>query len=98
MAWVLIRLPFFQLVSLTCDGLTGAVQDRMREEHHVQSHHMMFNMNLWSIGILAISKLHLCILITGGAFMQESRDGTVVRALASTTARPSIQGKRSCEI
>lgn len=51
------------LVSLTCDGLTGAVQDRMRAEHHVQSHHMMFNMNLWSIGILAIS-----LLTTGEVF------------------------------
>ena len=59
-----------QLVSLTFDGLTGAVQDRMRAEHHVQSHHMMFNMNLWSIGILAISKLHLCVLIIQGIFMQ----------------------------
>ncbi|XP_073237250.1 solute carrier family 35 member B1-like isoform X2 [Porites lutea] len=52
-----------ELVSLTCDGLTGAVQDRMRAEHHVQSHHMMFNMNLWSIGILAIS-----LLTTGEVF------------------------------
>lgn len=51
-----------QLVSLTCDGLTGAVQERMRAEHHVQSHHMMFNINLWSIGILAICKLRsLCM-------------------------------------
>ncbi|RMX57542.1 hypothetical protein pdam_00005749 [Pocillopora damicornis] len=52
------------LVSLTCDGLTGAVQDRMRAEHHVQSHHMMFNMNLWSIGILAIT------LLTSGEVFQ----------------------------
>ncbi|KAL9966240.1 hypothetical protein ACROYT_G024287 [Oculina patagonica] len=52
------------LVSLTCDGLTGAVQDKMRAEHHVQSHHMMFNMNLWSIGILAIT------LLTSGEVFQ----------------------------
>ncbi|XP_020891867.1 solute carrier family 35 member B1-like [Exaiptasia diaphana] len=51
------------LVSLTCDGLTGAIQDRMRGEHHVQSHHMMFNMNLWSIGILGLS-----IVTTGELF------------------------------
>ena len=82
MDWVVISQLSFQLVSLTCDGLTGAVQDRMRAEHHVQSHHMMFNMNLWSIGILAISKLHLCILISRGVFMQGSRDGAVVRVLA----------------
>ncbi|XP_031549658.1 solute carrier family 35 member B1-like [Actinia tenebrosa] len=51
------------LLSLTFDGLTGAIQDRMRAEYHVQSHHMMFNMNLWSIGILGFS-----IVTTGELF------------------------------
>lgn len=61
--WSLGLGEILLLVSLTCDGLTGAVQERMRAEHHVQSHHMMFNINLWSIGILAIS-----LLTTGEVF------------------------------
>ncbi|EDO49094.1 predicted protein [Nematostella vectensis] len=51
------------IVSLTFDGLTGAVQDRMRAEHHVQSHFMMFNMNLWSIGIMGLT-----VITTGELF------------------------------
>ena len=31
------------------DGLTGAIQERMKGEHQTKSGHMMFNMNLWSI-------------------------------------------------
>lgn len=63
-SWVLGFGEILLLVSLTCDGLTGAVQERMRAEHQVQSHHMMFNMNLWSIGILAIT------LLTSGEVFQ----------------------------
>lgn len=37
------------LLSLTMDGLTSAVQDKMRAEHKTKSGHMMFGMNLWSI-------------------------------------------------
>lgn len=37
------------LLSLTMDGLTSAVQERMRAEHNSKSGHMMLNMNLWSI-------------------------------------------------
>ena len=33
------------LVSLTCDGLTGAVQERMKAEHGTKSGHMMLAMN-----------------------------------------------------
>lgn len=36
------------LLSLTMDGLTSAVQERMRAEHKSKSGHMMLNMNLWS--------------------------------------------------
>ncbi|XP_063242493.1 solute carrier family 35 member B1 [Bacillus rossius redtenbacheri] len=36
-------------LSLTMDGLTGAIQERMRAEHQTKSGHMMLNMNLWSI-------------------------------------------------
>ncbi|XP_076631851.1 solute carrier family 35 member B1 homolog meigo [Colletes latitarsis] len=37
------------LLSLTMDGLTCAVQERMRSEHNSKSGHMMLNMNGWSI-------------------------------------------------
>ncbi|XP_068743991.1 solute carrier family 35 member B1-like isoform X2 [Montipora capricornis] len=63
-SWLLGFGEILLLVSLTFDGLTGAVQERMRAEHQVQSHHMMFNMNLWSIGILAIT------LLTSGEVFQ----------------------------
>ncbi|KAL0126875.1 hypothetical protein PUN28_005317 [Cardiocondyla obscurior] len=36
------------LLSLAMDGLTGAVQERMKAEHNSKSGHMMLNMNLWS--------------------------------------------------
>lgn len=36
------------LLSLTMDGLTSAVQERMRAEHNSKSGHMMLNMNAWS--------------------------------------------------
>merc|ERR1711936_1508772 len=47
-------------VSLTCDGLTGAVQERMKAEHGTKSGHMMMAMNKWSIGYLLVA-----LLITG---------------------------------
>ncbi|XP_050448041.1 solute carrier family 35 member B1 [Cataglyphis hispanica] len=37
------------LLSLTMDGLTSAVQERMRAEYKSKSGHMMLNMNLWSL-------------------------------------------------
>jgi UDP-galactose transporter B1 len=43
------------LVSLTCDGLTGAVQERMKSEHQTKSGHMMRAMNKWSILYLGIA-------------------------------------------
>jgi UDP-galactose transporter B1 len=43
------------LVSLTCDGLTGAVQERMKSEHQTKSGHMMRAMNKWSIFYLAVA-------------------------------------------
>lgn len=36
------------------DGLTGAVQERMIAESKTKSGHMMLNMNLFSIGYLAV--------------------------------------------
>ena len=49
------------LVSLTCDGLTGAVQERMKAEHQTKSGHMMqvgdvaFKINRLSLIFFAIS-------------------------------------------
>lgn len=43
------------LVSLTCDGLTGAVQERMKLEHATKSGHMMLAMNKWSVCYLALA-------------------------------------------
>lgn len=43
------------LASLTCDGLTGAVQERMKSEHQTKSGHMMLSMNKWSIGYLGLA-------------------------------------------
>ena len=45
------------LISLTCDGLTGAVQERMKLEHATKSGHMMLAMNKWSCGYLSIAIL-----------------------------------------
>lgn len=48
------------ILSLTCDGLTGAVQERMKSEHGTKSGHMMLAMNKWSLGYLT-----LALLLTG---------------------------------
>jgi len=45
------------IVSLTCDGLTGAVQERMKAEHATKSGHMMLAMNKWSVVYLSIGLL-----------------------------------------
>lgn len=51
------------LLSLTMDGLTSAVQERMRLEHQTKSGHMMLNMNIWSSLFSGI-----VILFTGEMF------------------------------
>ncbi|CAL1278375.1 unnamed protein product [Larinioides sclopetarius] len=42
------------LISLTLDGITGAIQDRMRAEYQSKSGHMMYNINLWSTLVLGV--------------------------------------------
>lgn len=42
------------LLSLTCDGLTGAAQERMKAEYSTKSGHMMMAMNKWSIAYLGV--------------------------------------------
>lgn len=51
------------LLSLTMDGLTGAIQERMRAEHKTKSSHMMLNMNLWSVLFLGVA-----VVFTGEVF------------------------------
>ncbi|XP_067005998.1 solute carrier family 35 member B1 [Anabrus simplex] len=55
---------FLLLLSLAMDGLTGAIQERMRAEHQTKSGHMMINMNLWSMLYLGVA-----IVATGEVFM-----------------------------
>lgn len=45
------------LASLTCDGFTAAIQERMRRSHSPTAKHMMFAMNAWSSVILIIAVL-----------------------------------------
>nr|CAD7393758.1 unnamed protein product [Timema cristinae] len=46
---------FLLILSLTMDGLTGAIQERMRSEHQTKSGHMMLNMNFWSILYMGVA-------------------------------------------
>ncbi|XP_023724167.1 solute carrier family 35 member B1 [Cryptotermes secundus] len=46
---------FLLALSLMMDGLTGAIQERMRSEYKTKSGHMMLNMNLWSIIYLGVA-------------------------------------------
>ncbi|XP_071520565.1 solute carrier family 35 member B1 [Panulirus ornatus] len=62
------------LLSLTMDGLTGAVQERMIAESKTKSGHMMLNMNLFSIGYLAIALLVTGELFSFAAFVQRYPD------------------------
>ncbi|KAL1458590.1 hypothetical protein WDU94_008727 [Cyamophila willieti] len=54
---------FLLVLSLLMDGLTGAVQERMKTESKTKSGHMMVSMNKWSCLFLGIS-----IFITGEIF------------------------------
>lgn len=44
-------------LSLAMDGLTGAIQERMRAASSPSAQHMMLSMNSWSTGILAVGLL-----------------------------------------
>lgn len=45
------------LLSLSMDGLTGAIQERMKSEHMTKSGHMMYKINIWSTFYLLIATL-----------------------------------------
>lgn len=46
------------LLSLIMDGLTGAIQERMRAEYKTKSLHMMSSMNKWSVIFLGITIIY----------------------------------------
>lgn len=57
---IIIRIQF---VSLVFDGLTGGIQDKIRDRHQVQAYHMMYAMNIWSclwasIGIIISGEIY----------------------------------------
>lgn len=51
------------ILSLSMDGLTGAIQERMRAAHSPTAQHMMLAMNAWSTAIVLVA-----IIITGELF------------------------------
>lgn len=51
------------ILSLAMDGLTGAIQDRMRAAHAPTAQHMMLAMNRWSTLMLAV-----LVVFTGEIF------------------------------
>lgn len=55
---------FLLVLSLMMDGITGAIQERMRSEYKTKSGHMMLSMNLWSTIYLGVA-----IIITGEGLM-----------------------------
>lgn len=57
------------LTSLFMDGVTGAIQERMKAEHQTKSGHMMFKINLWSSVYLLIATLATGELIKFYAFI-----------------------------
>ncbi|GLH11441.1 hypothetical protein R5R35_002159 [Gryllus longicercus] len=61
---------FLLLLSLTMDGLTAAIQERMKSEFQTKSGHMMLSMNLWSILFLGIAVLSTGELFTFISFIQ----------------------------
>lgn len=44
-------------LSLAMDGITGAIQERMKTDYQTRSGHMMFKMNMWSTIYLAIATI-----------------------------------------
>ena len=66
---VLFSIPsLFQILSLIMDGLTGAIQERMKTEYQSKSGHMMLHMNLWSVGYLAFGKTNISLKLYSDCF------------------------------
>ncbi|XP_040566265.1 solute carrier family 35 member B1 [Lepeophtheirus salmonis] len=62
------------ILSLTCDGLTGAVQERLKSTYRTSSTAMMMNMNLWSIVYSGIVILYTGELIDFLSFIKRHPD------------------------
>lgn len=69
------------LLSLLMDGLTAAVQERMRSESKTKSGHLMINVNKWSIIFLGVAVILSGEYLTFISFMK--RHPTIVWELIS---------------
>merc|ERR1719150_717544 len=81
------------LASLTCYGLPGSVQERMKAEHQTKSGHMMKSMNKWSIAYLGVA-----LALTGEGFRFASfvaRHPSVIWQLASLSVASALGQVRS---
>lgn len=58
------------ILSLIMDGITGAIQERMRSEYKTRSLHMMSNINKWSIVFLGIAILYTGEMVEFVRFVQ----------------------------
>jgi len=76
------------LISLTCDGVTGAVQERMKAEYGTKSGHMMKAMNLWSCLYLGVG------LVATGEIWEflsfVTRHPSIIWQLASVSAASAL--------
>lgn len=62
------------ILSLLCDGLTGAVQERMKAEHQTKGIHMMMAMNMWSILFLGAALVATGEMFAFLSFVQRHPD------------------------
>jgi UDP-galactose transporter B1 len=76
------------IISLTCDGLTGAVQERMKAEHSTKSGHMMKAMNKWSVLYLGVGLIGSGELWDFIAFV--GRHPSIVWQLASVSIASAL--------
>lgn len=58
------------ILSLTMDGITAAIQERMRAEYKTKSLHMMSSINKWSIVFLGIALAYTGEMVDFVAFVQ----------------------------
>lgn len=78
------------LLSLTMDGVTGAIQERMRAEYKTKSLHMMSSVNKWSVAFLGIAIAYTGEIIEFIKFVQ--RHPAIVWQLLSFSVA-SAQGQ-----
>lgn len=73
------------LVSLTLDGVTGALQENMRSKHKTGPYTMMFQINLWSILWLALGLMISGEGLSALGFIQR-HPGVLVKMLTFSIA------------